>query len=94
MKDPVITLNAQGNRFETVQDGHTAYLSFARLPDGNLAYEHTIVPNELGGRGLGGKLVQHALDWAASQGVKVRLDCSFVQAYIERHPQYQALRLA
>lgn len=94
MNAPVITLNTERNRFETTQDGHTAYLSFVRLPDGNLAYEHTIVPPELGGRGLGGKLAQHALDWAASQGVQVRPDCSFVQAYIERNPQYQPLRLA
>lgn len=94
MQNPVITLNAERNRFETVQDGHTAWLSFARLPDGNLAYEHTIVPPALGGRGLGGKLAQHALDWAAAQNLKVRPDCSFVQTYIERHPQYQPLRLA
>ena len=58
MNDPVITLNTERNRFETTQDGHTAYLSFVRLPDGNLAYEHTIVPSELGGRGLGGKLAR------------------------------------
>lgn len=93
MNDPVITLNTKRSRFETTQDGHTAYLSFVRLPDGNLAYEHTIVPSALGGRGLGGKLVQHALDWAAGQGVKIRPDCSFVQAYIERNPQYLPLLL-
>ena len=94
MTEPAITLNTDASRFETVIDGITAYLSFVRLPDGNLVYDHTIVPKELGGRGLGGKLVQHALDWAAGQGVKVRPDCSFVKAYIERHPQYQPLELA
>ena len=54
MENVTITLNAARKRFETVQDGHTAWLSFARLPDGNLAYEHTIVPPELGGRERGG----------------------------------------
>lgn len=33
MNDPVITLNTERNRFETTQDGHTAWLSFVRLPD-------------------------------------------------------------
>ncbi len=94
MSEPNITLNTETNRFETVIDGHTAYLSFVRLPDGNLVYDHTIVPGELGGRGLGGKLTKHALDWAAEQGVKVRPDCSFVKAYIGRNPQYQPLELA
>lgn len=94
MSETAITLNAAASRFETVIDGHTAYLSFVRLPDGNLVYDHTIVPPVLGGRGLGGKLAQHALDWAAGQGLRVRADCSFVKTYIERHPQYQPLALA
>ena len=50
MTEPAITLNAETNRFETVIDGITAYLSFVRLPDGNLVYDHTIVPKALGGR--------------------------------------------
>ena len=90
---PAVTLNEATHRFEMTVDGHTAYEVFERFP-GGIAYLHTIVPKELGGRGIGGQLVKHILDYAAAQGLKVRPDCPFVKAYIDKHPQYQANSLA
>jgi len=90
---PPITLNESTRRFEQVVDGHTAYIEFEHLP-GAIAYTHTIVPKELGGRGVGSALARHALDHAAQHGLKVRPDCSFIHAYIDRHPAYQAISLA
>ena len=43
---------------------------------------------------IGGTLVRHILDYAAAQGLKVRPDCPFVKAYIDKHPEYQANSLA
>ena len=88
-----ITLNESTRRFEQVVDGHTAYVEFERLP-GAIAYTHTIVPKALGGRGVGSALARHVLDHALEQGLKVRPDCSFIQAYIDRHRAYQAISLA
>lgn len=88
-----ITHNESTRRFELLQDGQTAYLEYEAVP-GGLAFTHTIVPRALEGRGIGSRLVRHALDWAASQGHKVRPDCSFVKTWIERHPDYQAHALA
>ena len=62
------------------------------LPQG-VAFAHTIVPPELGGRGIASRLVQHALAWAREQGLKVRPDCSFVRAYMDKHPEYADMRL-
>ncbi|MBP7451881.1 MAG: N-acetyltransferase [Ottowia sp.] len=90
---PPITLNEATHRFEWTVDGHTAYEEFERFP-GGIAYLHTIVPKELGGRGIGATLVKHILDYAAEQGLKVRPDCPFVKAYIDKHPEYQANSLA
>lgn len=90
---PPIVLNESTHRFEQVLDGHTAYVEFERLP-GAIAYTHTIVPTELGGRGIGTALARHVLDYAVQQGLKVRPDCSFIQAYIDRHPEYQPISLA
>ncbi|MDO4223999.1 MAG: GNAT family N-acetyltransferase [Acinetobacter sp.] len=85
-----ITHHAERNRFEISIDGYTAYLSY--VVDGDrLIYDHTIVPSELGGRGLGKALAQYALDYAAQQGKKVVPACSFVAAFIEKNPQYQSL---
>jgi len=88
-----IILNEAGQRFEWPMAGHLAYVQFERLP-GAIAYTHTIVPKELGGKGIGGALVRHVMDDARGKGLKVRPDCSFVQAFIERHPEYQSMSLA
>ncbi len=90
---PPITLNEDTRRFEMVVDGHVAYEEFERFP-GGIAYLHTIVPKELGGHGVGSALARHILDYAVSNQLKVRPDCPFVKAYIDKHPQYQAISLA
>ena len=40
---------------------------------------HTEVPVGARGRGLGALLAQAALDWAAGEGRRVRLSCTFLQ---------------
>jgi len=88
-----IVLNEAARRFELAVDGHMAYLAFERFP-GGIAYVHTVVPQALEGRGVGSRLAKHALDYAAAQGLRVRPDCPFVKAYIDRHPAYQGNSLA
>ena len=84
---PVI-LNEEKHRFEMHVDGHMAYEVFKRFR-GGIALLHTIVPEELGGRGIGGQLVRYILDYAAENNLKVQPDCPFVKAYIDKHPEYQ-----
>ena len=85
-----ITHDEQGKRFETSIDGHTGYISYQERDD-KLVYDHTIVPQELGGRGIGSALVKHALNYAREQNKKVIPQCSFVSSYISKHPDYQDL---
>ena len=85
-----ITHNAGAQRFETTVDGHTGYISYQQRGD-SLVYDHTIVPPELGGRGIGSILVKHALDYARENDKKVVPECSFVSSYINKHPEYQDL---
>ncbi len=77
-------------RFETSIDGHVGYISYQERDD-KLVYDHTIVPQELGGRGIGSALVKYALNYARDNGKKVVPQCSFVVSYIEKHPEYQDL---
>ena len=90
---PNIVLNEATHRFEWTVDGHTAYEVFERFP-GGIAYLHTIVPKALEGRGVGSKLVRHILDYAVQNQLKVRPDCPFVKAYIDKHAEYQPISLA
>ncbi len=82
--------NEQANRFETTIEGQTGYISYQDRGEA-LVYDHTIVPQALGGRGVGSALVKHALDYARNHHKKVVPQCSFVDAYINKHPEYQDL---
>ncbi len=85
-----ITHNEQAKRFETTIDEQIGYISYQERGD-SLVYDHTIVPQALGGRGVGSALVKHALDYARSHDKKVVPQCSFVASYIDNHPDYQDL---
>ena len=87
-----ITHAPERQRFELHIEGHTAYEEYFHIPQG-VVFAHTIVPPELGGRGIASRLVQHALAWAREQGLKVRPDCSFVRGYMDKHPEYEDMRL-
>ncbi len=62
-----------------------------RLDGPWLVLHHTEVPAALQGRGLAAVLVQAALAWAREQGLGVRPTCSYVAAYMRRHPETQDL---
>ena len=85
-----ITHNQNAQRFETTIDGQTGYISYQERGD-TLVYDHTIVPQQLGGQGVGSALVEHALNYARKHDKKVVPQCSFVASYIKKHPKYQDL---
>ncbi|MCP2041558.1 putative GNAT family acetyltransferase [Neisseria sp. HSC-16F19] len=88
-----VTDNTEKSRFEIHVDGHIAFEDY-RLFDGGIAYVHTEVPPELGGRGIASFLIKYILDDAIAKGLKIKPVCPFVRAYIEKHPEYQAHTVA
>jgi predicted GNAT family acetyltransferase len=82
--------NPDEQRFELAEGGHTAVASY-RLEGDTISFTHTVVPEEIEGRGFGSRLVRFALDQARERGLKVVPLCYFVKGYIERHPEYQDL---
>jgi uncharacterized protein len=82
--------NKAQQRFELVVDGHLAAAFYKR--DGDvITFVHTEVPPELGGRGVGSKLAQGALDQVRRAGLKVIAECPFVKAWIGKHSEYKDL---
>lgn len=77
--------NLDQQRFETTLDRHTAYLSYDIINDDTLDYKHTIVPSELGGRGIGTALVEFALKYANDNNKSVVPSCSFVAHYLTKN---------
>ena len=85
-----IVNNKAHDRFELVVDGHLA-AAYYKLDGDVITFIHTEVPPELGGRGIGSKLVQGALDQVRSEGLKVIANCPFVKAWIGKHDAYKDL---
>lgn len=56
------------------------------------AAEHTLVPPELGGRGVAARLVDALIDDARAQGFKVKPACSYVAKAFEKRPDWADLR--
>ena len=89
MNDTVSDNPAQ-QRYELAVDGHVA-ASYYEIADGVITFVHTEVPPELGGKGIGSKLIKGALDQVRAEGLKVIAQCPFVKAYFEKHPEYADL---
>jgi predicted GNAT family acetyltransferase len=82
--------NEAESRYEIQEDGEIAFAAY-RLEGDKVVFHHTVVPEALGGRGVGSALVGGALEDVRSQGRKVEPLCSFVRHYIERHRDAQDL---
>jgi uncharacterized protein len=82
--------NRAHHRYELTVDGHLA-ATYYEVADNIISFIHTEVPPELGGKGIGSKLVKGALDQVRADGLKVIAQCPFVKAYIDKHPDYANL---
>jgi len=80
-----VTDNQAGSRFEVTVDGAAAELAY-RLRGGRLVLIHTGVPAALGGRGIGGELVQAAVNRAALENLTIVPLCPFARSWLGRHP--------
>jgi len=82
-----VTNNQDRHQFEIDNDGHKAILVYHAR--GNTLYlDHTEVPRELEGRGIGGQLAKAGLEFARENGMEVIPICPFVLSYLRRHPEY------
>ena len=89
-KGVTVSNNSAQHRFEASIEGTTAFLDY-RLTPGALTLIHTEVPAVMRAHGVGSKLAGAALEFARNQGLRVNPLCSFVVAYIRRHPEYAEL---
>ena len=54
--------------------------------------DHTIVPPEIGGRGVAAALVDALVADARAEGFTIVPQCSYVEAQFRRHPEWADLR--
>jgi predicted GNAT family acetyltransferase len=78
-------------RFSTVVDLELCLLDYTLSGD-VMTITHTEVPPPVEGRGIASALVKAALDYARDHRWKVRPACSYADAWMRRHPDYEDLR--
>ena len=94
MPSPVVPLHEPDRgRFSVSAEGELAVCEYA-IEGGVMTIHHTRVPAPLEGRGIAGTMVRAALDFARAQNLRVRPTCSYADAWMRRHPDYDSLRTA
>ena len=95
MEGTVITRHDQGARgeYHAAVPGSEAIgrLTYQRHGDVLIA-DHTLVPPEIGGRGVAARLVEALVADAREEGNKIVPQCSYVEAMFRRHPEWADLR--
>ena len=89
MADPVVVDAREQGRFVFELEGHEGELVY-ELDGDRLVLVHTGVPDELGGRGLGGILVRAAVARAATDGLTIVPRCPFARGWLRKHPEEAA----
>ncbi len=80
--------DADRHRYELDADGGVAVAEYHERA-GSRIFTHTEVPRQSEGRGVGSKLINAALDDTKRAGLKIVPACSFVVAFVQRHPEYR-----
>ena len=95
MEGTVITRHDQGARgeYHAAVPGSEAIGRLTYQRRGNvLVADHTLVPPEIGGRGVAARLVEALVADARAAGDRIVPECSYVEAQFRRHPEWADLR--
>lgn len=80
------------SRYIATEDGQqTGFISYTDRGD-RITIDHTIVHPDHQGKGVAGRLAKHVLDdLRTSTDKRIEPRCSYVVAYVEKHPEYADL---
>lgn len=95
MTEVTITRHDEGTSGEYVArvagSEHIGRLTWVKRGDVRIA-THTLVPPQIGGRGVAGQLVKALIADAREQGFRIDPACSYVNVAFRRHPEWADLR--
>ncbi|HNR22339.1 MAG TPA: GNAT family N-acetyltransferase [Steroidobacteraceae bacterium] len=73
--------------FFVMQDGkRLAEMTYSRASPTLVIIDHTEVDGSLGGKGVGRRLLDAAVQWARDTGTRVMATCPFAKAQFDRDP--------
>ena len=82
--------NTEAHNFELFVDEQLSFIDY-KMRDNKVYLIHTEVPAELQGKGVAEALVTKAFDYAEQHQLKVVPLCSYVQAFLKRHPEWNKI---
>lgn len=88
--EPGVRDDPATHRFVVQVGDARAELVYNRRP-GRLVIVHTEVPDALGGRGIGGRLVRAAVERAATEQLTVVPWCPFARRWLIHHPDVASI---
>ena len=88
--DIIVEHDPVAHQFSAVLGGSRAVLEYRRAP-GKIFFVHTEVPEAIRHHGVADTLAHAGLEYARAEQLGVIALCPFVAAYVQRHPEYQAL---
>jgi len=90
LSDVEIRREVEGNRgrYVTASDGLEAELTYSIASPTLIVADHTGVPDQWRGTGVGYALVKRLVDDARAEGVKIMPLCPYVNKQRARHPDW------
>jgi uncharacterized protein len=82
--------NVQGQRFELVEQGLTAFATYRRSGD-RLVIPHVESPPPLRGKGTADRLMRAVAAYADEHALKVTPLCGYARAWFRRHREFAGL---
>jgi uncharacterized protein len=90
LNELIVQHHPSEGRFEVEVEGQSSVADY-QLRGTDMIMTHTFVPPALRGKGIAEKLVRTALEYARSERLRVVPSCSYVDVFIQRHPEFQPL---
>ncbi|UDI77487.1 N-acetyltransferase [Staphylococcus taiwanensis] len=83
------------NKFYVGEDENNAQavITFKQVDNNEIDIDHTGVADELGGQGLGKKLVEAVVNHARENNLKIIASCPFAKDVLEKNDDYQDVYL-
>jgi predicted GNAT family acetyltransferase len=81
----------QAHRFVVSVASGTAVLAYTPASPGVLELYSTYVPAADRGKGVAGRLVEAAVGYARSEGLRIIPSCWYVARWIQQHPEHADL---
>jgi predicted GNAT family acetyltransferase len=85
-----VNLVKANHQFRFYIDGLVAFIDYGQQGD-DLVLLHTEVPPKLEGQGVAAALVKRTLEYAEENGLKVIPRCTYVVAYLKKHPEWERI---